>query len=125
MEGWFFIHASTDSVPAGGTRGVPAMATFIHGMWNIYAFMTILLLPITWNFSIAPFLPNLLLLLKDRRWLVKAITLCAFIPPLVMPPWGTRSTIGLFGFFVLAGLALVLTQFSLVRSRQLSEPADA
>ena len=88
--------------------------------WNIYAFLTVLLIPITWIFSISPLLPNLLLLWEDKRPIVKLLAICALIPPILVPPWGTQSTVGLFGFFILAGIAFVLAQSGMTLSRQLS-----
>lgn len=88
--------------------------------WNLYAFLTILILPITWIFSISPLFPNMLLLLRDRRWSVRILTICALIPPMLLPAWGTRSTVGLFGFFVFAGAAFVLAQSGVTWSQQLS-----
>jgi uncharacterized membrane protein len=35
--------------------------------WNIYAFLSVLVMPITWIFSIAPLFPNVLILLQDKR----------------------------------------------------------
>ena len=88
--------------------------------WNISAFLTVLFLPITWIFSITPLLPNILLLLQDKRWIVRVLAICALIPPILVPPWGTQSTVGLFGFFILAGTAFVLSQSRLTWSQQLS-----
>ena len=76
--------------------------------WNIYAYLAVLIMPITWIFSIAPLFPNLLLLLQDRRWIIRALAVLAFIPPFLVLPWGTKSTWGLFAFFILAGSAFAL-----------------
>ena len=81
--------------------------------WNLYAFIAVLLLPIAWIFSIAPLLPNLLLLLQDKRLIIRLITIIAIIPPIIAPPWGDSSTLGLFGFFILSGIAFVLAQSSI------------
>ena len=88
--------------------------------WHMYAFLAVLIMPITWIFSISPLLPNVLLLLQDKRWIVRGLAICALAPPMMVLPWGTQSTIGLFGFFIFAGIALVLSQTSLTWSRQLS-----
>ena len=88
--------------------------------WNIYAFMAVLLMPITWIFSIAPLLPNLFLLLEDKRPIIRVVTICAIVPPIIFPPWGQKSTLGLFGFFILSGVALVLAQSSITLSNRLS-----
>jgi hypothetical protein len=88
--------------------------------WNIYAFLSVLVMPITWIFSIAPLFPNVLLLLQDKRWIVRGFAICALIPPMLVLPWGTQSTLGLFGFFSFAGTALVLSQSGFTLSRQLS-----
>ncbi len=86
--------------------------------WNIYAFMAVLLMPITWVFTIAPLLPNLLLLMQDKRLIVRVLAICALIPPIIAPPWGSKSTLGLFGFFILSVTALVLSQSGITWSRQ-------
>ncbi len=86
--------------------------------WNIYAFMAVLLMPITWVFTIAPLLPNLLLLMQDKRMIVRVLAICALIPPIIAPPWGSKSTLGLFGFFILSVTALVLSQSGITWSRQ-------
>jgi len=84
--------------------------------WGIVALMSVLVLPITWIFSIAPLLPNLLQLLRDRRLLIQILALCAFIPPLILPPWGVESTPGLFGFFIFSGIAFSLALLESLRS---------
>ena len=88
--------------------------------WNIHAFLAVLIMPITWFFSISPLFTNVLLLLQDKRWIVRGLAIFAFIQPMLVPPWGTQSTIGLFGFFIFAGIALVLSQSSNTWFRQLS-----
>ena len=77
--------------------------------WDIYAFLAVLLMPVTWIYSVAPLLPNLLLLMKDRKAIVRILTICALIPPIIVPPWG--STTGIFGFLGLATTAIVLSQW--------------
>ena len=89
--------------------------------WNIYAFLAVLIMPITWVFSIAPLFPNVLLLVQDKRWIVRGLAICALLPPMLVPPWGTQSTVGLFGFFIFAGTALVISQSVLTWSHQLSK----
>lgn len=89
--------------------------------WNIYAFMAVLLLPIAWIFSIAPLLPNLFLLLQDKRLIVRLMTISAILPPIIAPPWGETSTFGLLGFFILSGIAFVLAQSGNVQSQQLPD----
>jgi hypothetical protein len=84
--------------------------------WNIYAFLAVLIMPITWIFSIAPLFPNLLLLLQDKRWIIRVLAICAFIPPMLVLPFGTGSTLGLFGFFLIAGLAFALAQSNMTWS---------
>ncbi len=86
--------------------------------WNIYAFLSVLLLPIAWIFSIAPLLPNLFLLLQDKRLIIRLATISAIIPPIIAPPWGMTSTFGLFGFFILSGTAIALAQTSFTLSQQ-------
>jgi pimeloyl-ACP methyl ester carboxylesterase len=78
--------------------------------WNIWVFLAVLMMPITWIFSISPLLPNLLSLLEDRRWIIRVLAICAFLPPMLVLPFGTGSTMGLFGFFLFAGLAFALAQ---------------
>jgi len=92
--------------------------------WNIYAFLAVLLMPITWIFSIAPLMPNLLLLLQDKRMVVRVLTICAIIPPVIMPPWGIKSPLGLFGFFILSGTALVLSQSGITWFKRLSNASS-
>ncbi len=89
--------------------------------WNLYAFLAVLVLPITWIFSITPLLPNVLLLLQDKRWIVQVLAICSLIPPILVHPWGTQSTVGLFGFFILAGTAFALAQSDFTWSLKLSK----
>lgn len=92
--------------------------------WNIYAFLAVLIMPITWIFSISPLFPNVLLLLQDKRWIVRGLAICALIPPMLVPPWGTKSTIGLFGFFVLSSIALILAQSGSGQPSELSRTSS-
>lgn len=89
--------------------------------WDIIALVSIIVLPITWIFSIAPLLPNLLQLFRDKRFLIQILALSAFIPPLILPPWGIKSTLGLFGFFIFSGMAFTL---SLLESHQSGKTMD-
>jgi hypothetical protein len=86
--------------------------------WDTYALLAVLLMPVTWIYSVAPLLPNLLLLMKDRKVIVRILTICALIPPIIVPPWG--STTGIFGFMGLATTAIVLSQWDSTWTRKSS-----
>jgi hypothetical protein len=86
--------------------------------WNIVALLSVLILPITWIFSISPLLPNVLQTARDKKLLIQIIAFCALIPPFVFPTWFEDSVYGIFGFFVLSGVAFALAQFENLQAGQ-------
>jgi uncharacterized membrane protein len=77
--------------------------------WEIYSFMAVLCLPITWVYSLTPLIPNLLTKLQDKGVLVQSLTIGAIYFIIDKHPWEIESTYGLFWFFILFGSAIIFS----------------
>jgi hypothetical protein len=68
--------------------------------WQGYLFLSVMILPIAWIYSVVPLLPILWGLLKSTRVILNVLGLTALFSVIVFPPFGVNSIYGVFIFLV-------------------------
>ncbi len=69
--------------------------------WNGWVLISILCLPITWIYSLAPLLPLLFLFFQSKKIGINVLAAIAVLVPIGFPPFGEKSTYGIFLFLLL------------------------
>ena len=57
----------------------------------LWTFLSVMLMPVVWMYSLVPLLPILLSLLKSKDALVRAIAWLVVILPIFVYPWGQAA----------------------------------
>ena len=68
--------------------------------WAGYVFLSIILLPIAWVYSVVPLLPVLLKLLSSAKSKLNILGFIAFFAVVIFPPFGAKSIYGVFIFLM-------------------------
>lgn len=75
--------------------------------WRILVYLSVVLLPIAWIYSIVPLLPIVIYQVRQRKVLVKLAGWCCLVLPCLAPPWGDLSVLPLMLVTVLVGAGLL------------------
>lgn len=94
-----------------GKRRLAKSNTISMLEWNLFSYLSVILLPIAWTYSILP-LVIILFSTIQQRGISRYIAIAALIPPILSPPWGILTPFFLFFFFVLQGVSIVLAKSS-------------
>ncbi|MCF6277878.1 MAG: DUF2029 domain-containing protein [Anaerolineales bacterium] len=84
--------------------------------WLILLYFSVALLPVAWVFSLAPLLPIIFLLNKNRNFIIRAIGICCILIPYIFPAFGT----GVPAMFVVFLIGLGLLFNGMVSGKQIS-----
>jgi hypothetical protein len=93
--------------------GVSSQSGISQEEWMHYVFLSVLLLPITWMYSLAPLTLIYLNGLKNSNYVKKVITILAMIVLAIFPPFGDNAA-----WSVYLSLVLMYSTF-FIRDRQL------
>jgi hypothetical protein len=59
--------------------------------WMVWTFLSVVLLPVVWIYSLVPLLPILLRLLASKNRMSKYLGWASLVLPICGPPWGSES----------------------------------
>ena len=76
-------------------------------LWMLLTYFTVVLLPVSWIYSLVPLLPVIIFLLAKRKMSTTFVGLCCIIIPLFVPVWGPYSVFPLVLVNVLIGVGLI------------------
>lgn len=82
--------------------------------WNLFCFLSVILLPIAWIYSILPLLTIILSALQQKG-VLRYYAITVLILPILSPRWGILTPFSLFVFFILMGVIIVLGKSSINR----------
>lgn len=77
-------------------------------LWMLGFYLTVVLLPIAWIYSVAPLLPVILFLLRQEGRAAQVAGLAALAIPFAATPWGVNSVAPLVTVHVAVGVGLIL-----------------
>lgn len=77
--------------------------------WLLWIFLSVILMPVVWMYSLVPLLPILLSLLKSTDTLVKGIAWIVIILPIFVYPWGQAAMPVVAAMTIFLGVGVTLT----------------
>jgi Glycosyltransferase family 87 len=77
-------------------------------LWMLLNYFAVVLLPVSWIYSLAPLLPVIVFLLSKRKMSTMFVGSCCIIIPFIVPAWGPYSAFPLVLVNVLTGVGLIL-----------------
>ena len=80
--------------------------------WAFWTYLSVILLPVIWIYSLVPLLPVILDFIKSQKTAVKIIGWLSILIPIFGHPWGDDSVPYIVGVTLLVGIGITITNRS-------------